>query len=125
MECLVNSMLPKLSKHFNKHGIISASMYQASQMIITVFVFTNISMEILLRIWDIYLNEGYITIFRFGIAYLKYFEKDLLNSDFEKMLDLFRNGWKSLDIDKYIKIAFSFKIDQNKLDSLKNKFLNG
>ena len=120
MERCVAHILPKLNKHFIKYGITSCSMYGASQWFITTFVATDLCIEGIYRIWDIWLNEGYKAIFRFGVGYLKYFEKDLLKMDFEQMLEIFRNT--SIDVEQYIKISLSLKITHKQLQQFEQDF---
>lgn len=122
MERLVMIILPKLAAHFKKNHIDSASMYQATQWFVTVFLATNMQFDTVLRVWDIYLNEGLKTIFRMGIGFLKYFEKDLLSSSFEEMHEIFRDGQARLDTEKYIETCFSFKITHAQLSALERQF---
>jgi hypothetical protein len=122
MERLTRLTMPKLSQHFQEHGITSASMYQASQWFITIFLATNMKFGTIVRIWDIYLNEGLKTVFRMGAGFLKYFEKSLLNSDFEQMLEIFRNGPATVDPEQYVKVCFSFKITHAQLAAFERDF---
>ena len=122
LERCVIDILPKLNKHFKKHEITSASMYQASQWFITIFLATNMRFDTIYRIWDIYLNEGLKSVFRFGVGFLKYFEKDLINSNFEQMLEIFRTASSSLDTDKYIKISLGLKITHKQLTQYEREF---
>eukprot|EP01083_Nonionella_stella_P178493 630651_1 len=122
MERCVSDLLPNLQKHFDACQISSASMYSAAQFFVTIFISTAIKMDLLERIWDIYLFEGFKTVFRFGVGYLKYWENELLNCDFEQMIDFFRTGWNRLDHDEYIKISLSLKITKNQLNRYKTQF---
>ena len=122
LERLVMIILPKLAAHFKKNHIESASMYQATQWFVTVFLATSMSFETLLRVWDIYLNEGLKTIFRMGIGFLKYYEKELLNGTFEDMQDIFRDGMGKVDTEKFINTCFSFKITHAQLSALEKQF---
>eukprot|EP01084_Bolivina_argentea_P137719 242545_1 len=122
MERLVSVFLPKLSKHFEKNDIVSASMYQGTQWFVTIFLATNMRFDMITRIWDIYLNEGLKTIFRMGIGFLKYFEKDLLQCDFEKMQEIFRDGGVRMNIEKYIKTCFEIGITHKQLAGYEKDF---
>merc|ERR1719229_704317 len=122
MERLVKINLPKLSVHFEKCGVISASMYQASQWFITIFLATDLKFGVITRVWDIYLNEGLKTVFRMGLGFLKYFEKQLLKSDFEEMLELFRAGAGILEPEEYIKVCFDTRITHAQLAAFEKDF---
>eukprot|EP01084_Bolivina_argentea_P130571 230508_1 len=122
MERLVKITLPRLSQHFEKCMITSASMYQASQWFITIFLATDMKFNTITRVWDIYLNEGLKTVFRMGVGFLKYFEKPLLKSDFEEMLELFRTGGSKIDVDEYVKVCFSLRITHAQLAAFEKDF---
>merc|ERR1719150_730446 len=122
MERLVKITLPKLSAHFEKEGISSASMYQASQWFITIFLATDMKFKVITRVWDIYLNEGLKTVFRMGLGFLKYHEKKLLRSNMEEMLALFRAGAAQLDPEEYIKVCFATRITHAQLAAFEKDF---
>eukprot|EP01084_Bolivina_argentea_P137717 242542_1 len=122
MERLVSYALPKLSSHFEKCGITSASMYQASQWFITIFLATEMKFGTITRVWDIYLNEGLKTVFRMGIGFLKYFEKPLLKSDFEEMLEMFRIAASKIEPEEYIKVCFAQRITHAQLAAFEKDF---
>jgi len=122
MERLVKITMPKLSAHFEKQGILSASMYQASQWFITIFLATDMRFGTIVRVWDIYLNEGLKTVFRMGIGFLKYYEKMLLKSDFEEMLQLFRTGAAQIEPEEYIKVCFTTRITHAQLAAFEKDF---
>lgn len=122
MERMVKLTLPKLAAHFDNHEIISASMYQASQWFITIFLATNMKFPVLLRLWDIYLNEGLKTVYRMGVGILKYWEKELLKCSFEEMCQFFRTGSAQLEVEEYIRVCFSFKITHAHLAAFERDF---
>jgi len=122
MERLVKINLPKLSAHFEKNDIVSASMYQATQWFITIFLATEMKFKVITRVWDIYLNEGLKTVFRMGLGFLKYHEKKLLRSNMEEMLALFRAGAAQLDPEEYIKVCFATRITHAQLAAFERDF---
>jgi hypothetical protein len=81
----------------------------ASQWFLTLFA-VNFSFEILARIWDIYLLEGEKTLYRFGIAVLILNQEDLLNDDFEKIMDGFKRMYKDVDLTKLVTTALNVKV---------------
>ena len=107
LQRLVETTLPNVSSLF-----IS---YQASQWFVTIFLATDMSFETVTRIWDIYLNEWLLTVFRMGIGFLKYFEKDLLKSNYQEMQKIFRMASDRMDTEEYIKTCFMTRITQSQL----------
>ena len=120
-EC-VKLLLPKLHQCFMKHGINSSSMYGATQWFITIFLAAEMDFDIQIHIFDIYLYEGYKTIFRMGLGLLKYYEKELLKSSFEDIMTLFRLGPKKLEYKKYFDICFSLKLTHSHLENFEKQY---
>jgi hypothetical protein len=81
-EHLLLKHLPKLHDHFISIHLLPD--YFASQWFLTLFAYSA-SHEVVVRIWDILINEGWKTVFRFGIGTLKLMEKELLSFDLEVM----------------------------------------
>lgn len=124
-EMLVTKLLPKLVKRFKQvHKMEDfVSVMNVGQWFILVFIgFDSINFNILLRIWDVYINIGIRAMFQFGIAFLKYHEKKLLSANFEESLNLFQYGWKNVDMKKYFDICSTVKITDKELDQLEQKF---
>lgn len=121
VEELVKIFFPKLAKHFEAHGIMP-TMYQLTQWFVTVFLATNLPFEILLRVWDVFLNEGMKTIYRVGLGLLKYYEKTLLKSEFEGIINTIRNLPGLKDPDKFMKQCFEIKLTRRQLGALEKKF---
>lgn len=126
MQSLIEKYLPKLSNHFQSKRIVSASMFYAQNWFKTLFAKTELSMishDALFRIWDCYFNQGFIVLFKFGLGILKYNEQKLLKSaDIDDIIEILRDDTKQLNVDQFVKISLSFKIDEKYLDKLKSKF---
>jgi hypothetical protein len=122
MQRLVRIVLPKLARHFERNMIIDPSMYQASQWFITVFLATEMKFDLILNIWDVYLNEGMKSIFRFGLALLKYYEKQLLACDMEDMLMMFRSAPAELETQRFMDSAWEIKITHSQLAALERHY---
>ena len=65
----------------------------------------------------------------FGIAYLKYLEKQLLNEcDFERMMKILSAGFgqisKQNDSENYIQMAISTKIKRKQLDKWAKEYFS-
>eukprot|EP00164_Ancoracysta_twista_P007120 GFYU01010055.1.p1 GENE.GFYU01010055.1~~GFYU01010055.1.p1 ORF type:complete len:400 (+),score=74.13 GFYU01010055.1:145-1344(+) len=113
---LTRIYFPQLSMHFEANGI-TTDMF-ASQWFITVFTY-NFPFATVIRVWDIYLNEGIKMVFRVGLGLLKLLQEDLMAAPFEKILKMLKNVPKEfLDPDKLIATAFSIGLSSKKLDHL-------
>ena len=91
-------------------------MFGVTTWFVTGFVSAHgIGFDIIVRIWDVYLMKGIKAIFMFGIGFLKYLERDLLQMEsFEELLTTLSQGFQMIndngDIERYIQIALSVKI---------------
>ena len=77
----------------------------ASQWFLTFFA-AYFPLEIVSRIWDIYLVEGRKTIFRFALAILKINETALLKADLEGLFTILKEYGQKADFDKLMEVAF-------------------
>mmetsp|Transcript_29084 Transcript_29084/g.40160 ORF Transcript_29084/g.40160 Transcript_29084/m.40160 type:complete len:435 (+) Transcript_29084:32-1336(+) len=85
---LLSENCPKLAAHFQQEGV-EASMY-CSQWFITVFTY-SLPLEALLRIWDVFLLEGFKVVYRVGLAILTQAQEHLLTLLFEDLIVVLRN----------------------------------
>ena len=83
LDKFIEQTMPELFEHFKAEGI-STHMY-ATKWIMTLFAqqFSNV---LVVRIWDVFYNEGWKIIYRIALALLKISEADLLDLTFEKIL---------------------------------------
>jgi TBC1 domain family member 10 len=75
--------LPRLTAHFAENGVDHA-MY-ASQWFITVFTY-SFPFDLVTRIWDLFLFEGWTAVYRAALAVLQANEADLLRMDFDELM---------------------------------------
>lgn len=84
---LQKKYMPKLFARMTEVGFMP-QMY-ASQWFLTLFA-VYFEIDVVVRIWDIYLVEGRKTIFRIGLAILKLLEKKLMTAELGDMFIIFR-----------------------------------
>ena len=60
--------------------------------------------DLVTRVWDIYLFEGYKIVYRVGLALLKLVEGKLLSTNFEGILEILRDINKYSDADRIVKV---------------------
>ena len=70
-EYCLKEYLPKLYKHLIKYDIPISSGLMSTPWFITIFISSN-QIDLIVRIWDIYLFKGIKSVYQFGIGYLKY-----------------------------------------------------
>merc|ERR1719499_410129 len=120
-EHLVRYFLPRVATHLEENDIVSCSQYQASQWFITGFLATKIPTHLLLRMWDIYLNEGLKALFRFGLAIIMHFQKDILNSEMEDIITTVGTRVSELT-ESFLEKAMSIRITRQMLKHAEKEF---
>ena len=65
---LLSHFFPRIFDHFEKEGM-HPTMY-ASQWFVTIFSY-NFPFEVVTRIWDIFLFEGWKVVYRIALALIK------------------------------------------------------
>jgi len=81
--CLLKEFLPKVETHLMGLGI-RPEMYLLD-WILTVYA-KSLSLDIVSRIWDLYILEGDYFLFRVGLGLLRFFKKHILGSNMETCL---------------------------------------
>mmetsp|Transcript_30024 Transcript_30024/g.46504 ORF Transcript_30024/g.46504 Transcript_30024/m.46504 type:complete len:893 (+) Transcript_30024:11-2689(+) len=85
---LVRKLLPDLHQHLTNEGI-NISMY-ACQWLMTIFS-SNFNFDLVSKVWDNFLVEGWKVVYRVFIAILAECEEELLNLPFEHILTFLRD----------------------------------
>eukprot|EP00736_Rhodelphis_marinus_P007911 Rmarinus@m.29976 len=83
LDKLTAQYMPELTNHFDREGIHS-SMF-ASSWFLSVFLY-NFHFPFVLRVWDVFLSDGFIALFRTSLALLKFAETDLRSRQFEEII---------------------------------------
>ena len=131
-ERLINILLPELYFYF-KNNNINVNFF-VSPWFITLFtcaypyVQDMKNPKILLRIWDLFLFNGWKNIIKIGLSLIKHFESKLLNLTFENLLhfliteiiksDFFYNE----NFDKLMFITINFKIKGELISNIENEY---
>ena len=85
---LVQKLLPDLHQHLENEGI-NISMF-ATQWLMTIFS-SSFPFDLVSRVWDSFLVEGWKVVYRVFIAILGSCEQELLNLSFEHILTFLRD----------------------------------
>ena len=112
--------MPKVYTLFKKEGLMP-SMY-ATEWFICIFS-RNLKFNSLVRVFDVFLLEGYIILYRIALAFIKINE----NKFFEKNIELvyITNTFKTLyDIepDLLFKTSFRFNISVKTINQLEKEY---
>ena len=93
----------------------------SSQWFLTLYaIYFNI--DVVVRIWDVYLVEGKKTIFRFALAILKLCEKKLMSAELGDMFLIFREFRNSVDKDLLLKTALDFRFSRTAVDKFDREY---
>ena len=118
---LLKKHVPKVYELFKKEGMIP-SMY-ASEWFICLFS-RNLEFNILVRIFDVFLLEGYKVIYRFALAFLKIKEDKFLEGKdgLVSIMQTINDCYNVNDIEKIFKIAFGFSLSRKYIDKLEIEY---
>ena len=93
----------------------------ASQWFLTLYA-VYFEMDVVVRIWDVYLVEGRKTIFRIGLAILRILEKKLMSADLGEMFIIFREFRNEVKIEGLLKSALEFTFSKSFLNNCDKEF---
>ena len=118
---LEKKFIPKIYELFKKEGMIP-SMY-ASEWFICLFS-RNLEFQNLVRIFDVFLLEGYKVIYRFSLAFLKLKETEFLKGKdgLASIMQTINQCLENVDIENLFKIAFGFSLSRKDLDKLGKEY---
>ncbi|KAF9979674.1 GTPase-activating protein [Mortierella antarctica] len=121
-EQLMEETVPLVYKHFQNQGIRS-TMY-ASQWFMTLFAY-KFPLDLVFRVYDILFVEGVESLLRFAIALLKANHDQILNHDFETLIEFLKNGLFEPymnDASKFVQDAYNVKVTPKKLTQYAQKY---
>ena len=118
---LEKKFVPKVYELFKKEGMVP-SMY-ASEWFICLFS-RNLDFKTLVRIFDVFLLEGYKVIYRFALAFIKIKEDEFLKAKdgLISIMNIINKCLENPDIDVLFKIAFGFSLSRKDLNKLANEY---
>ncbi|KAF9989163.1 GTPase-activating protein [Entomortierella chlamydospora] len=123
-EQLMEETVPMIHRHFQNQGIRS-TMY-ASQWFMTLFAY-KFPLDLVFRIYDILFVEGVESLLRFGVALLKANQEQILNHDFETLVEYLKNGLFEHYKDNpslFVQDAYNVKVTPRKLAQYAQKYNN-
>ena len=99
--------LGRLWQHLEKQEL-DPTMY-ATEWAMTMFC-RGFHFDLVTRVMDIYLLEGYKVVFRVMLALMKNVEESLINAPFEEIMEILRNIPELTDADTVMDIAYSIHV---------------
>ena len=85
LEKLMRQQLPQIASHLFDHLHMLASMF-ASKWLLTIFTY-SFPLDVVVRIWDIFMSEGWSIIFKVALALVELLRDDILKeNNFEHVL---------------------------------------
>jgi hypothetical protein len=120
-EKLFNKFLPRLSSHFHKENV-HITMF-ATQWLLTLYS-SSFPFELVTRVWDIFLLEGWKIVYRVMIALLEGASSKLLKLHFEDILNLIKEIPKGVDADMIIRRALKIPMKRIHLQEFTEEYLS-
>jgi len=106
-EKLIRQFLPRLSQHLDRENI-HITMF-ATQWLLTQYT-SSFKFDLVLRVWDCFLCEGWKITYRVMLAMLMEWQSDLLKMSFEEILAFFRDLPDRVDGGKIVDAAIRIQL---------------
>lgn len=117
---LVEAQVPKVHQYFEKNYIIP-EMY-AAPFILTLLT-NRFPYEVVERIWDIFLYEGWKQIIRTFVGFLKRYQDEILNHDPLMVVNYLYVLALKTNVEEILEASFSIKITNSELKSMEQEYL--
>ncbi|KAL7686919.1 putative ecotropic viral integration site 5 protein [Plasmopara halstedii] len=118
---LLKQQMPHLSTHLENEGL-HPTMY-LTQWFLTLFTY-NFPFDLVTRVWDAFLHEGWKVIYRVALALMKISQKTLMNSKFESIMEYFRDLPNKVDTDDVLAIAYRMPIKRAQISQLMDEYFS-
>lgn len=122
---LFEEMFPELKEHFENEGMGPAIWLM--KWFMTLFL-SSFPMGLCIRVWDNFLAEGRVFMFKFPLAIMKIFEQQMLNSSIEGLNDLINSLYLEetypITFEQVISIAQKIKVTGERVNELKKQYEN-
>lgn len=121
-DALLRKYIPRVHAHFARENVMP-SMY-VTKWFVTLFT-RDFGFDLVVRVWDIFLHQGWKVIHRVALALLKMHERELLSMDMEKILYFVRelptrNG--GLDAQAVLSAAHKIPLRTKEVEALEEKW---
>ena len=128
-ERLIILYLPELATLLKKNNVNPS--YYISPWFITLFThsFVENQTKLLLRIFDLFILDGWISVIKIGLMLLKHYEKVLIDLNFEELLNFLINDLKEKydffnnnNYEKFMELYQDMKIPKGLVSNIENEY---
>ena len=128
-ERLIYLYLPELSILLKQNNVLPS--YYISPWFITLFThsFVENQTKLLLRIFDLFILDGWIAIIKIGLMLLKHYQKILIEMNFEELLNFLINDLKEKydffnnnNYEKFMELYQEIKIPKGLVSNIGNEY---
>ena len=128
-ERLIILYLPELATLLKKNNVNPS--YYISPWFITLFThsFVENQTKLLLRIFDLFILDGWISVIKIGLMLLKHYEKVLMDLNFEELLNFLINDLKEKydffnnnNYEKFMELYQDMKIPKGIVSNIENEY---
>jgi hypothetical protein len=116
---LVKKYLPKLDAHLTHLGV-EHGIY-ASQWFITLFTY-SFPFDLVTRAWDVFLVEGWKSVYRLALAVLKSQESELARMDFDELMHALKELHQFHSAGQLVKIALTIPLTNKLMEKLATEY---
>jgi len=116
---LCREAVPKLAAHFDAFGVDHA-MY-ASQWFMTLFSY-SFPFDVVMRVWDMFLFEGWKVVYRVALAVLKLSEKELVLMDFEELMPALKSLSTKYSPNLIIRQSLAIPLSRRRIEQLSEAY---
>ena len=118
---LQKKFIPKIYNVFKNNDINPFS--YASEWFLCLFS-RSLKFNILVRIFDTFILEGYKIIYRFVLAFLKSKEKEIIECNaMDKIFKVMKTCFENIDIEEIFKIAFGFHLSKKDIENFEKEYV--
>lgn len=121
LQCLMKKVVPRLASRLECAAVEPS--YYASQWFLTLFVGV-LPFRAVVRIWDVFLNEGWKIMFRVALAIMKLEERRLCSKTDEDLLLALKVIPEEKNVDHLMREALNIKFKTAFLEKLKEEYIS-
>ena len=134
MDCIIMKNFPEIGTLFRNEGV-NSSLF-STNWILTIFAHSlqhakdDKPSPMLLKIWDYFLLDGWKAIFKVSLFILNELKSIIMESSFEKIVDLFAKVSKAellhdeVSAEKFQKNYQNIKVTRSELKEMENEYIN-
>jgi TBC1 domain family member 10 len=93
----------------------------ATEWLMTMFC-RGFSFDIVTRVMDVFLTEGYKIVYRVSLALIKNIEKELMDADFEGIMQIMRKIPELTDADSVMDLAWKIPVRRRDIDRINAEY---